>query len=391
MKKSIIAVAAYAACACCFGQSLGEIAAGAAPRSEPQKPAQAASANQESVETIIEKAKAGDASAQLALGSYCAKGLRGVKQDGPQAVDWLTRAASQNMGAAKLYLGYIYGEGKIVPRDVKKAIYWREDAAKDGTPSDKWALGNAFLYGFMLPKDQQKALFWISAAADGGEAEAVIKLVEIYKNLDNPQEFSKWNDKFAKMQLAAAENGNPDAMASVAAKYMSGGDGLERNRVQAVYWYKKAADAGNADAMEKVAMMYAKGRFLPRNPAKAQEYFEKLASKDFSYCMKISAFYSDGKDGFPKDDAKSLEWLERAAARGDVSTQLYIAWRFWIAKDLNKASRWCKTVLERASTAGKDSKTGGVVAVAKAMISDMSAGKAAPENFRDYCKTVAEM
>ena len=66
---------------------------------------------------------------------------------------------------------------------------------------------------------------------------------------------------------------------------MKGTEGLPRNRAQAIYWYKQAAEKGNIEAMEKISQMYAKGRFLPKNPEKAQFYFEKLAETDVRYCF----------------------------------------------------------------------------------------------------------
>ena len=79
-------------------------------------------------------------------------------------------------------MGCAYAEGKIVPRNMQEAIRWRELGAQNGTIADKWSLGNAFLYGYLVPKDQIKAVYWITQAADKGHPEAILKLVEIYKN-----------------------------------------------------------------------------------------------------------------------------------------------------------------------------------------------------------------
>ena len=248
----------------------------------------AAFADGSDIEKIRAKADSGDAQSQLALGVLYASGQGGVEKNPALALEYVKAAAESGFAPAQTFLGCAYAEGKIVPRDMNAAVRWRELGAKNGSPADKWSLGNAFLYGYLVPKDQIKAVYWITQSANEGHAESILKLVEIYKNLERPEDEKMWARKYAQLEIAAAQKGNVGAMTSVASQYMSGKGGLERNRAQAIYWYKKAADLGGREAMEKIAQMYAKGRFLPKNPEKAQFYFEKLAAEDNAYCLKIS-------------------------------------------------------------------------------------------------------
>lgn len=400
MNACVYFFAVFCICAACAnGQSIGELAkaGGKANTGISAGAIKAANTPAESLDSIISKASAGDANAQLALGSYYARGERGLPADAAKAVEWLEKSANGGEKAAMAYLGYIYGEGKLVKRDMQKAVKWREAAAKIGDANDKWSLGNAFLYGFLVPKDQMKALHWITLSAEEGNADAVVKLIEIHTNLKNGAELEKWNTVFAKMQLDAANKGNAVAMVAVADKLMSGNKGLPRNRIQAIYWYKKAADAGNAEAIDKVAKMYAKGRFLPKNPEKAQEYFEKLANTDPSYCFKISAFYGEGKDGFPQDETKSLEWYARGAQNSDVTTKMYLIFKYWKAGDTKNAVKWCNDVIEdtqkNIGALGEQANdTKNVQAnmlkqtlqTAKSMLSDISNGRDAPADPNAY-------
>lgn len=404
MKKYLsIILSIFAVCGMSFSQSLGEIASlkSVSPESKKNVAADDKKAKLETVESIMEKANSGNAAAQLAIGSYYARGERGFAKDGAKAVEWLEKSARQNEKAAMVYLGYVYGEGKLVKRDMKKAVEWREAAAKIGDANDKWSLGNAYLYGFFLPKDQLKALYWITLSAEEGNAEAVVKLIEIYTNLKKEEELAKWNGKFSKMQLEAAEKGNDIAMLAVAEKFMKGGKGLPRNRVQAIFWYKKAAEAGNLEAMDKVAKMYAKGRFLPKNPEKAQAYFEKLANKDSSYCFKISEFYGDGKDGFPRDDIKAAEWYARGAQNGDVSTHIFAVFKYWKIRDIPNAVKWCNKIISDsqknlAAIGSQASDAKNVQAdmirqtlkIAKTMLSDISSGSPAPADINAYYNSI---
>ncbi len=338
---------------------------------------------------IRAKADSGDAQSQLALGVLYASGQGGVEKNPALALEYVKAAAESGFAPAQTFLGCAYAEGKIVPRDMNAAVRWREFGAKNGTPADKWSLGNAFLYGYLVPKDQIKAVYWITQSANEGHAESILKLVEIYKNLERPEDEKMWARKYAQLEIAAAQKGNVDAMTSVASQYMSGKGGLERNRSQAIYWYKKAADLGGREATEKIAQMYAKGRFLPKNPEKAQFYFEKLAEEDNAYCFKISSFYADGSNGFPRDDAMSTKWLERGAQNADDSTKLYVAWRFWkgfeTPKDPERAKYWCAKVAENAPKGeAAERAIFGAFRVAEKMMEDISRNVPPPENFGKY-------
>lgn len=141
------------------------------------------------------------------------------------ALEYVKAAAESGFAPAQTFLGCAYAEGKIVPRDMNAAVRWRELGAKNGTPADKWSLGNAFLYGYLVPKDQIKAVYWITQSANEGHAESILKLVEIYKNLERPEDEKMWARKYAQLEIAAAQKGNVDAMTSVASQYMSGKGG----------------------------------------------------------------------------------------------------------------------------------------------------------------------
>ncbi len=350
-----------------FAQSLGDIANSAqagdsfsnpTQKNESQIATQKTSAQQQSakktstisseqIDSIVKKAEEGDAQSQLALGVLYVRGVSGFPKDNEKALDWISKAAMQKNPAALAYLGYIYAEGKLVKRDMKKAVEYRELAAELGDASVKWTLGNAYLYGFLVPKNQMRGLHWITRAAELGYAEAIKKLVEIYTNIGNEQELAKWNTKLSEVRVMEAKKGDTQAMFDIAEKYMSGDDGLPRNRFKAIYWYKKAAELGNKDAMDKVAKMYARGKFLPKNHEKALEYFEKLASIDFAYCFKISSYYGEGKEGFPKDEKKSIDWFARGAKNSDASTKMYLVWKYWNFEDFKNASDLCKELIAK--------------------------------------------
>ena len=387
-----------------YAQSLGDIAeSGVSAKLPEQQNSQVAKEKTKKVDIdeIIAKATEGDANAQLALGSYFAKGENGLPKDGAKAIEWLEKSANQKNSPAMSYLGYIYAEGKLVPRDMNKAIQWREAGAECGDASVKWTLGNAYLYGFLVPKNHVKALHWITRSAEAGYIEAIKKLIEIYTKLENKTELAKWNAQYAQVLVSFAEKGDTNAMFDIAEKYMSGKGGLPRHRMRAIYWYRKSADAGNRDAMEKIAKMYLKGQFLPQNTERALQYYEKLAEIDPSYCLKLSSMYAEGKDGFPQDTKKSLQWYAKGAEKGDASMRMYLIWRYWREKDFSNATTQCKKViaevegnidtLKKATNANVSvqlTMENSKLKVLQKMLSEISAGALAPADLNEYYKTI---
>lgn len=409
MKISAFLIASALAISLSQAQTLGDaLKKKSAPVQDVQPAAQAqsseesngAEANRLSAEEIASikiKAEAGDAESQLALGALCINGYENNAPDAEKGLEWINRAAAQNLSAAQQFLGYIYGEGRIVKRDFEKAVHWRELAAKGGTANDKWALGSAYLYGFFMPKDQVKAVEWITAAADEGHIDAINKLIEIYTNFKSQEHIDYWKGELAKTELEEAKKGNVRAMAVVAEKFMSGKDGLPRNRANAIYWYKTAADKKHPDAMMAMGKMYAKGRFVSKNPELAQKYFDELANADIRYAVKISDYYADDRGGYEADIEKANEWFERwvASDMADVTTRLSWAWKYWagasgLKQDREKAAYWAEKAIEANDAMLMTQSEGAPVESLiksdniRKMIADIKAGKEAPQDLKSY-------
>jgi len=67
------------------------------------------------------------------------------------------------------------------------------------------------------------------------------------------------------MVRKAAEQGNAGAQFNLGWAYAAG-NGVARNPVEAVTWYRKAADQGDAEARVKLGLDYAGGTGVARDP-----------------------------------------------------------------------------------------------------------------------------
>ena len=60
---------------------------------------------------------------------------------------------------------------------------------------------------------------------------------------------------------------------------------------------------------------------MPRDAAKAIEWYQKAAAQgDTDAQYTLGLMYSNG-DGVPRNDAKGMEWFQKSAARGHVKAQ----------------------------------------------------------------------
>ena len=176
------------------------------------------------IETTIQKAKQGDASAQFNLGLKYDKG-EGVPQDYKQAVYWYTKAAEQGVASAQFNLGFMYAKGEGVPQDYKQAVYWYTKAAEQGVAKAQFNLGFMYAKGEGVPQDYKQAAYWCKKAAEQGDVKAQFTLGFLY----------------------------------------SKGEGVSQDYKQAVYWYKKAAEQGDASAQLNLGLLYYDGQGVPQN------------------------------------------------------------------------------------------------------------------------------
>ena len=121
--------------------------------------------------TLLAKANAGDASAQIAVGVSYAKAAAvehdrtQIASDYKQAAERYRKAADQNNVAGKVHLAALYRDGGHgFSRDMEQAAVWYRKAAKQGDVGAQGTLGVLYSMGQDVPHDVE-AYFWFDVAA----------------------------------------------------------------------------------------------------------------------------------------------------------------------------------------------------------------------------------
>jgi TPR repeat protein len=149
-------------------------------------------------EALLKDAEQGDVNAQFNLGWMYAEG-RGVPRNSKQAVYWYSRAARQGDASAQFNLGMLYENGEGVARDDRQAAHWYAKAGGQGIAVAQYNLGIMYDRGQGVVQSFQQAYLWLSLAAAQGLEDAAETRDAVAKKL-SPGQLAQAQDLAAKMQ-----------------------------------------------------------------------------------------------------------------------------------------------------------------------------------------------
>jgi TPR repeat protein len=152
---------------------------------------------------------------------------------------------------------------------------------------------------FHAPAMKQIALCYLSG--DGVDTDAVTGL--------------QW------MKATHCRGGDVDAAHEVALIYEHGRFGVAVDVVEAVTWFRKAAEAGHMEAMAEIGLCYELGLAVEQSDSMALDWYMKAAEKGH-----LTAFYSVGEifeeaRGVPQSDEEACLWYYKAAIEGDEDSR----------------------------------------------------------------------
>jgi TPR repeat protein len=207
-------------------------------------------------QAVLAKAKAGDASAELAIGIEYQKGDL-VPRDFVQAAEWFRKASDQGNAHAQFKLGTLYQQRESgLMQDDAQADQWLRKAADQGLAEAQNALALAYLRGKGVPQDAAQAVDWFQKAVAQNDAQAMVNLAGLYSKgqgvgRDEKQAFALVNK--------AADLGDAEAEYQLGVDYEQG-LGTKKDKGQAIGQYRKAADQGNPWAQYNLAPLLGPNR-----------------------------------------------------------------------------------------------------------------------------------
>ena len=135
---------------------------------------------------IREKARAGDAEAQLELARHHveearnARSERRAQRDWKHAIEWYSKSAEQGFANAQFELGGMYILGDGVEKDEDRGVALLVQAAEQGLAKAQFEIGNLYMAGAKLDQDSALGLEMLKNAANQHHVPAQKQLGTMY-------------------------------------------------------------------------------------------------------------------------------------------------------------------------------------------------------------------
>ena len=165
---------------------------------------------------------------------------------------------------------------------------------------------------------------------------------------------------------AKAETGDAQAQYNLADCYLVG-QGVAKDEVEAVNWYRKAADQNYVLAEDDLGICYAIGLGVAKDDVKALKWWRKAAQQNCSDAqLSLGVCFQTGH-GVEQDNVQAYKWYNLAAAQGDTNA---IGARDSIAKSMTpdqitEGQRLSAEFTPKKETSGSSSEFGATKAKAE--------------------------
>ena len=282
------------------------------------------SAQNDSISSIMQNARQGQAYAQNEVGAWYYQGKH-VKQDYAQALQWWAKSAQQGNVNAIGNMGLCYQYGRGIAKDSLMALQLYMKSIEMGNQSlfkerirfaDKKENFNCILIalcyqrGLGIQKNVDKAIAYYTLAAQNNSVDGQRELGLCLLNQRKEGQAAPWFKKAANHQ---------DLIASYYyGRLLMQGKGVEKDEQQAVIYWLQAAENGFIQAQYELGKLYLTGRIVPINTEQAVEWFNKAATKGSAHAQwELALCYINGI-GINRDYHQALYWLGKASSKGYI-------------------------------------------------------------------------
>ncbi|QVL30664.1 SEL1-like repeat protein [Telmatocola sphagniphila] len=236
---------------------------------------------------------------------------------------------------------------EIGPKEIQ---VW-EKAVENGYPIAQYFYAQCLHNGYGVAKDQDAAMNWFRKSAEGGLPIAMSCIgahFEFDSKEKNLIQAIKWYQKAAALD-------DSDGM------YLLGRNSLSDKRNKddldlALSWLKKSADFGNPAAMYQLGV-YSESLNNIEGFKVAAEWYRKASEQNVAVAMnRLSQLYMVGR-GFVADEKKAFQWMLKAAEAGDPDSMLEVAkflkLGYGVEKNLRESQKWILSATKKFEEGAK--------------------------------------
>jgi hypothetical protein len=151
---------------------------------------------------------------------------------------------------------------------------------------------------------------------------------------------------------AKAEKGDAVAQSNLGFCYATG-DGVAKDAVVALKWYRKAAEQGNAYAQFIVGICYYSSDGVPKDMAETVKWFRKAADQGYAPAQECLGECYEWSFGVTKDAVEAAKWYRKAAEQGYALSESSFGECYWkgfgVPKDMAEAVKWFRKAAEQGN------------------------------------------
>ena len=230
-----------------------------------------------------------------------------------------------------------------------------EKTAAGGDPEAQTLLALAYHGAILLRQDDEEALKLLRRAAGR-------KFMAAQECLGNFAQSGIGTGQAAPMEALdwykkAAEQGSLDASTSIALMYANGA-GIPRDLTQATSWFRKAAEAGDSTAQYNLALTYGRGNGVPQDYKESVRWLSAAADQNvIPALLDLGAFFMNPPDGTAADVDRAITNYQRAADLGSARGQAMLGNIYSTdvrgKPDFEKAVKWYRMSVEKGDREGE--------------------------------------
>lgn len=203
-----------------------------------------------------------------------------------------------------------------------------------------------------FPKDINLAIHWYEKAVDGGDAVAMNNLGVILENDEgNPENVKRGHALIARAAELAPRD--EKVIYNLGCDYYFG-TGVPRDYAKAAEWFKRSADMGFSEAQYKLGRLYYDGG--ERGPVqfdRALHWFKAAAEQGLASAQNmVGLMYAEGK-GVAQDYGEAMSWYMKAAEQNFAMAQRNIGYNYdqgnGVALDYAEAAKWYRKAAENGN------------------------------------------
>jgi len=151
---------------------------------------------------------------------------------------------------------------------------------------------------------------------------------------------------------ALAEMGNSGAQRELGHFYLGMYDSVTEDLVEAVKWYRKAAEQGDAHAQRHIGDCYSSGNGVVADYVEAVKWYRKAAEQNIDGAQfKLGECLFNGC-GMPADKVEAAQWYRKASQLGYAIAEYKLALCYATGEGVRKSEYIAALLFQRAAYGG---------------------------------------